>query len=73
MCHKICKAGERLPIDHRQQIHLNGTLIISNVRKKEDESSYICSANDIKGNPKRRHLTLRVIGMNYDLSINSFL
>ena len=63
MCHQICKAGERLPIDHRQQIHLNGTLIISNLRKKDDESTYICSANDIKGNIKRRHLTLRVIGI----------
>lgn len=64
---QIFKAGERLPIDHRHQIHSNGTLIIANVRKKADDGIYICYGNDFKGNIKRRHLTLRVIGMCYSL------
>ncbi|GFY76552.1 down syndrome cell adhesion molecule-like protein Dscam2 [Trichonephila inaurata madagascariensis] len=40
----IDENGRRLPTNRRQQVFPNGTLLIEQVQRHEDEGVYVCSA-----------------------------
>lgn len=51
-----------LPISRRQTIFQNGTLIVQNVARQEDEGEYKCLIRDKDGETAKRNTFIRVLG-----------
>jgi len=52
-----------LPVEHRQRVFDNGTLMISKVSRK-DAGTYACTATDRQGTSSTQSGTIKVIGKN---------
>ena len=56
------KEGRQLPFNDRQTVYPNGTMVISNVQRKEDAASYTCVARNDEGYSARSDLAVTVMG-----------
>ena len=52
-----------LPINDRQRVYPNGTLIIEDVQRNEDAATYTCIARNEQGYSARSDLDVTVMGM----------
>ncbi|XP_050039355.1 cell adhesion molecule Dscam1-like isoform X1 [Dermacentor andersoni] len=55
------REGRTLPSGHRQLVHANGTLVLSEVNRKADEGTYECVAENGRGDIARRPLHVHVM------------
>ncbi|XP_049948087.1 Down syndrome cell adhesion molecule-like protein 1 [Schistocerca serialis cubense] len=55
------KDGRPLTDTHRQTLFPNGTLLINDVRKMDDEGGYVCVARNPDGDTARRKLNVQVM------------
>ncbi|XP_076032140.1 cell adhesion molecule Dscam2-like isoform X4 [Oratosquilla oratoria] len=53
--------GRTLPVNLRQNVHDNGTLVVSNVQKKIDSGSYTCTAKDKQGQQHSATASVQVL------------
>lgn len=51
-----------LPINRKQKVFPNGTLLIENVERLSDEATYTCVAKNSQGYAARGTLELQVMG-----------
>lgn len=58
-----------LPINRKQKVFPNGTLIIENVERNSDQATYTCVAKNAEGYSARGALEVQVMGK----LIDSFL
>lgn len=56
------REGRQLPINDRQRVFKNGTLIIEDVQRNEDAASYTCIARNEGGYSARSDLEVSVMG-----------
>jgi hypothetical protein len=54
--------GRRLPLNRRQHIFSNGTLLLENVQSDPDQGMYQCTASDKQGRSATQTLTISVTG-----------
>ena len=54
--------GRQLPFNDRQTVFPNGTLVISDVQRKEDAADYTCVARNDEGYSARSDLAVTVMG-----------
>jgi len=54
--------GRQLPFNDRQIVFPNGTLVISDVQRKEDAAKYTCNARNDEGYSARSDLDVSVMG-----------
>uniref|UniRef100_A0A1B0GLK3 Ig-like domain-containing protein n=1 Tax=Lutzomyia longipalpis TaxID=7200 RepID=A0A1B0GLK3_LUTLO len=52
-----------LPINRKQKVFPNGTLIIENVERNSDQATYTCVANNAEGYSARGALEVQVMGL----------
>lgn len=63
--HEICFAivdNRQLPINRKQKVFPNGTLIIENVERNSDQATYTCVAKNSEGYTARGTLEVAVMG-----------
>ena len=65
------REGRQLPINDRQRVYPNGTLIIEDVQRNEDAATYTCIARNEQGYSARSDLDVTVMGM-YFLIFKAF-
>lgn len=51
-----------LPINRKQKVFPNGTLIIENVERNSDQATYTCVAKNVEGYSARGSLDVQVMG-----------
>lgn len=51
-----------LPINRKQKVFPNGTLIIENVERNSDQATYTCVAKNAEGYSARGSLEVQVMG-----------
>lgn len=56
------KGGRVLPMNRRQQVFPNGTLIIENVQRSADQGTYTCVAKNDQGFSAKGNLEVQVMG-----------
>ena len=56
------REGRQLPINDRQRVYTNGTLIIEDVQRSEDAATYTCIARNEQGYSARSDLEVTVMG-----------
>lgn len=56
------RGGTELPLDIRQKVLPDGTLVVSPVQKKDDSGVYTCWARNKQGYSARRSGEVNVIG-----------
>ena len=56
------KAGRTLPVNRRQQVFQNGTLVIENVQRQGDQGAYTCIAKNSQGFSAKGNLDVQVMG-----------
>ena len=56
------KDNRVLPINRRQRVYPNGTLVIENVQRASDQGTYTCVARNSQGYTSRGNLELQVMG-----------
>lgn len=54
--------GRLLPINRKQKVFPNGTLIIENVERASDQATYVCVAKNSQGYNARGSLEVQVMG-----------
>lgn len=54
--------GRTLPINRKQKVFPNGTLIIENVERQSDQATYTCVAKTAQGYSSRGTLEVQVMG-----------
>ena len=54
--------GRQLPINRKQKVFPNGTLIIENVERLSDQATYTCVARNAQGYSARGTLEVQVMG-----------
>lgn len=54
--------GRLLPINRKQKVFPNGTLIIENVERSSDQATYVCVARNSQGYSARGSLEVQVMG-----------
>lgn len=66
--------GRLLPINRKQKVFPNGTLIIENVERASDQATYVCVAKNSQGYSARGSLEVQVMGefFHFDWYILSF-
>lgn len=64
-----------LPINRKQKVFPNGTLIIENVERNSDQATYTCVAKNSEGYSARGSIEIQVMGKseNFNLCSCSFL
>ncbi|XP_015786890.1 Down syndrome cell adhesion molecule-like protein Dscam2 isoform X1 [Tetranychus urticae] len=55
------KGDRQLPINRRQTVYPNGTLVVHNVFRQEDEGEYKCLVEDKDGRSAERRVSVRVL------------
>lgn len=58
----ICSDNRPLPINRKQKVFPNGTLIIENVERNSDQATYTCVAKNQEGYSARGSLEVQVMG-----------
>lgn len=66
------KGGRVLPMNRRQQVFPNGTLIIENVQRSADQGTYTCVAKNDQGFSAKGNLEVQVMGKSYSLLFTSY-
>ena len=56
------KDNRVLPINRRQRVFPNGTLVITSVQRNTDQGSYVCVAKNPQGFTSRGTLEVQVMG-----------
>lgn len=51
-----------MPINRKQKVFPNGTLIIENVERASDQATYVCVAKNSQGYSARGSLEVQVMG-----------
>lgn len=51
-----------LPINRKQKVFPNGTLVIENVERMSDQATYTCVAKNTQGYSARNSLEVKVMG-----------
>ncbi|XP_064216097.1 Down syndrome cell adhesion molecule isoform X34 [Tribolium castaneum] len=59
--------GRQLPINRKQKVFINGTLIIENVERASDQATYDCVAKNSQGYSARGSLEVQVMVLPYIL------
>jgi hypothetical protein len=54
--------NRQLPINRKQKVFPNGTLIIENVERSSDQATYTCVAKNSEGYAARGTLEVQVMG-----------
>lgn len=54
--------GIRLPDNHRQVVHSNGTLVMKEVVRESDEGHYTCTASNKRGASSRSGINIIIRG-----------
>lgn len=54
--------GQTLPVNRRQRVYTNGTLIIEQIQRQEDAGTYTCQAQNRQRHSARRDVEVQVIG-----------
>lgn len=54
--------GQVLPVNRRQRVYANGTLVIEQTQKGVDDGTYTCQAQNRQRNSARRDVQVQVIG-----------
>jgi Immunoglobulin domain len=54
--------NRQLPINRKQKVFPNGTLIIENVERNSDQATYTCVAKNVEGYIARGSLEVQVMG-----------
>lgn len=63
MSHSFALLDNRaLPINRKQKVFPNGTLIIENVERNSDQATYTCVAKNAEGYSARGSLEVQVMG-----------
>lgn len=55
--------NRQLPINRKQKVFSNGTLIIENVERSSDQATYTCVARNAQGHTAKGNLEVQVMGM----------
>jgi len=55
--------NRQLPINRKQKVFPNGTLIIENVERSSDQATYTCVARNAQGHTAKGNLEVQVMGM----------
>lgn len=55
--------NRQLPINRKQKVFPNGTLIIENVERSSDQATYTCVAKNAQGHTAKGNLEVQVMGM----------
>ncbi|XP_030749790.1 Down syndrome cell adhesion molecule-like protein Dscam2 isoform X2 [Sitophilus oryzae] len=53
--------GQILPINRRQRVYLNGTLVVEQAQRREDAGTYTCQAQNRQRNSARRDVEVQII------------
>ncbi|CAH1168788.1 unnamed protein product [Phyllotreta striolata] len=53
--------GQLLPINRRQRVYANGTLVIEQTQRREDAGTYTCQAQNRQRNTARRDVEIQVL------------
>lgn len=56
------KEGQALPINRKQRVYANGTLVVELTQKGVDDGTYTCQAQNRQRNLARRDVEVQVIG-----------
>lgn len=56
------REGQVLPVNRRQRVYSNGTLVVEQTQRKEDAGTYTCQAQNRQKNSARRDVEVSVIG-----------
>uniref|UniRef100_T1J836 Down syndrome cell adhesion molecule-like protein Dscam2 n=1 Tax=Strigamia maritima TaxID=126957 RepID=T1J836_STRMM len=68
------KEGTVLPVDFRQEVFANGTLIVQNVQRTADTGKYTCSVSSPDGQTARRDVEVSVMGkFNAEINFTSVI
>lgn len=59
---KLFTDNRALPINRKQKVFPNGTLIIENVERNSDQATYTCVAKNAEGYSARGALEVQVMG-----------
>ncbi|XP_071438868.1 cell adhesion molecule Dscam2-like isoform X2 [Hetaerina americana] len=54
------KDGRILPVNHRQTVHPNGTLVVMNVQQRDDRGTYSCTVKNRQGHSDRGTVEITV-------------
>lgn len=54
--------GQTLPVNRRQRVYTNGTLIIEQTQRTEDAGTYTCQASNRQRNTARRDVEVQILG-----------
>ena len=54
--------GQLLPVNRRQRVYANGTLVVEQTQRNEDAGTYTCQAQNRQRNSDRRNVEVQVIG-----------
>jgi Down syndrome cell adhesion protein len=63
----------KLPLNRRQTVFSNGSLLVENVVRDEDQGEYRCHVSDTVGRQDERTLHIRVLGNPFRLSLSLLL
>lgn len=58
--------GQVLPLNRRQRVYPNGTLVVEQTQKDEDAGTYTCQAKNGQRNTARRDVQVQVLGNSID-------
>lgn len=54
--------GQTLPINRRQRVYTNGTLVVEQTQRTEDAGTYTCQAQNRQRNSARRDVQVQILG-----------
>ncbi|XP_068893052.1 cell adhesion molecule Dscam1 isoform X4 [Tenebrio molitor] len=55
------REGQVLPVNRRQRVYANGTLVVEQTQREEDAGTYTCQAQNRQRNSDRRNVEVQVI------------
>lgn len=61
--------GTVLPMNRRQRVYSNGTLVIEHAQRQEDAGTYTCQAQNRQKHTARRDVEVQVIGQSASDSV----
>ncbi|CAH1965461.1 unnamed protein product [Acanthoscelides obtectus] len=54
------REGQQLPVNRRQRVYANGTLVVEQTQRREDAGTYTCQAKNRQRNTARRDVEVQV-------------
>lgn len=58
----LCTDGQTLPLNRRQKVFPNGTLIVEQTQRGEDAGTYTCQASNRQRHAARREVEVQILG-----------